>query len=293
MIKKIIILLALMLIISVASATYYLPSTELAANASLSAASGTGGLDFSSASGMFNTSTGANYINGVVTAADNISMTQGKRLVLDTAGSQFIEHNESGNYFGIWGNPLAVDGLRWTGNLVPTSGSDMVATGGDSDLDYSASTGHFNTSTGTNYVNGDVIVASGKNITSPEIQVTSTFTMDAGSTGTLSGVGFRGFSTDDNWSLDSSFAGYNTFLLGNSSENQTIELDGAANTTLKPLMFVVVRDPGTFNVTIEGEGLETIAGNARLNTTENYATLTLISDGTEYYILSSNQTWTT
>jgi hypothetical protein len=137
----------------------------------------------------------------------------------------------------------------------------------------------------------DVIASA--SVQAAQVSISGNLLMDAGSTGTLAGIGFRGFSTDDNWSIDSSFAGYNTYLVGNSSADQIIELDGAANTTNKPLMFMVVRNPGAYNVTIEGKGLETIAGNDRLNTTENYATLSLISDGTEYYILASNRTWTT
>jgi len=269
--------LILFLLLSTASAgLYQLPNTYV-----------NGSLNVKNASTL-----NATDINGATTA-ENISLTQGKRIVLNTAGTQFIEHNTSGNYFGIWGNPLAVDGFRWTGTLAPTSGSDMVATGGGSDLDYSASTGFTNTTTGTNNFNGDVVVASGKTATAPDVTVTNSFTMSAGSTGTLAGIRWRGISSDDNYSIDTSYSGFNTFLVGNASEDQLIELDGAANTTNMPLMFMVVRNPGSHDVIIDGEDSETIAGNGQIKTTDNYATLTLISDGTEYYILSSNQTWTT
>lgn len=109
------------------------------------------------------TGSGTTDINGAMTA-ENISLTQGKRIVLNTAGTQFIEHNTSGNYFGIWGNPLAVDGLRWTVNLTPTSGSDLVATGGASDIDYSASSGITKTGTGAVTVNGNATVATSKTL---------------------------------------------------------------------------------------------------------------------------------
>jgi hypothetical protein len=102
-------------------------------------------------------------VNGATTA-ENISITQGKRIVLNTAGTQFIEHNESGNYFGIWGNPLAVDGFRWTGTLAPTSGSDMIAVGGASDIDYSLSGGVTKTGTGPVSLNGDTTVATTKTL---------------------------------------------------------------------------------------------------------------------------------
>lgn len=254
-------------------------------------------------------------VNGATTA-ENISITQGKRIVLNTAGTQFIEHNESGNYFGIWGNPLAVDGFRWTGTLAPTSGSDMIAVGGASDIDYSLSSGVTKTGSGAVSLNGDTAITGtktfmvnggastfGSSVTAASGVVngtmdingattTAAITVDSGSIITADQYKRRTVTTATNYTILD--GGADVYLVGNGTgvNTQTILFPTAADNTGRIITVIVATDPLANTVILDGENSENIDGAATKTTTDAVGTMYhLVCNGVGWISAASTGTW--
>jgi len=212
--------------------------------------------------GNLTSGTGAQTINGVATVKNDTKVAFGTTT---SAAVNYLQYVSAGNYFDMGGNPLFSDGARWTGNLVPTAGSDLVATSGESDLNFAASTGFTNTTTDTNYINGNVEFA--KNIAYP---VNATLTINTTLTSANTKV---------------------IYPIDASAGNKTLILPDAATVTGRMYMISTTADPGTYNIAISATGGDTIGTAASLATTTP-AGLTLISDGTRYGVVGSYGTWT-
>ncbi len=254
-------------------------------------------------------------VNGATTA-ENISITQGKRIVLNTAGTQFIEHNESGNYFGIWGNPLAVDGFRWTGTLAPTSGSDMIAVGGASDIDYSLSSGALSGPTGQNSLNGNVAITGtktfmvnggastfGSSVTAASgvingtmdingATTTAAITVDSGSIVTADQYKRRTVTTATNYTILD--GGADVYLVGNGTgvNTQTVTFPTAADNKGRIITVIVATDPLANTVILDGENSENIDGAATKTTTDAVGSMYhLVCNGVGWISAANTGTW--
>jgi hypothetical protein len=99
---------------------------------------------------------------GMITFANETKLNFG---AFNHAGAvKYLLYNVADNNFYIAGDPVFSDGAKWTGNLVPTSGSDIVATGSTSDIDYSLSSGVWKSPTGIFTMTNGCTVPTGKTI---------------------------------------------------------------------------------------------------------------------------------
>jgi len=158
----------------------------VAANVDVDCAAGTSAIDFSSGTGTFDTPTGTNQLNGDVSIASGKDfdmsggagtfatgtgavsikgdMTLDANLDIVTSGSGYIQGVNIQNT-----NYKANDGTACfsiadsTGALTVGAGVDIDVAAGATNVDWSNSTGTFDTPTGTNQLNGDVSIAAGKN----------------------------------------------------------------------------------------------------------------------------------
>ncbi|MFH1024230.1 MAG: hypothetical protein V1809_12690 [Planctomycetota bacterium] len=110
-------------------------SVVVATDQNITATGGTSAFDFSTASGLFKTSTGANTLSGDVTIAGAKTLTTGTGAV------------------------------ALNGDVTIASGKGLSLAGGASAVDLSASSGAFSTSTGANTLSGDVTIAGAKTLT--------------------------------------------------------------------------------------------------------------------------------
>ena len=107
----------------------------------------------------FTSGTGVGGVNGVWTVKNDTKLIFGTQT---SPGLLYLRYVSSGNYFDIGGTPLLSGGFGWTGTATPTSGSDLVATGGASDIDYSLSSGIMKTPGGVFTVTNGGTVPTGK-----------------------------------------------------------------------------------------------------------------------------------
>lgn len=81
-------------------------------------------------------------------------------------------------------------------------------------------------------------------------------------------------------------------FVGNSSANQTIYLPDASVHDGMILKFVVVTEPGTYNVVIEGDDADTINGAANKTSSALYDALEVVAINGNWAITSHEGTWT-
>ena len=72
----------------------------------------------------------------------------------------------------------------------------------------------------------------------------------------------------------------------------TFTLPTCADNTGRCLTFIVGGDPGSNNVVIDGEGSETINGATTKTNSTQYNCITILCDGTEWFIVNAEGTWT-
>lgn len=225
---------------------------------------------------------------------ENVSLTQNKKLIFNTAGTGYIQWLTSGNYMTIKGNPQFDDGYTWSGTASPSSASDLVAIGGASDIDYSLSSGIFTTPTGANTLSGDTTISGAKTFTTGTGSVTikGSTSIDAGKTFTVGETEHRTNTSATNITITDTDPDF--WFCGNSTEpgNQTYVLPTAADNTGRIITFIVTTDPGANYVRVDGEGAETVDGTAIQATTDAVGTLlSVICDGAAWYELNSIGTW--
>ncbi|MFA5378303.1 MAG: hypothetical protein WC455_21295 [Dehalococcoidia bacterium] len=225
---------------------------------------------------------------------ENVSLTQNKKLIFNTAGTGYIQWLTSGNYMTIKGNPQFDDGYTWSGTASPSSGSDLTAIGGASDIDYSLSSGILTTPTGANTLSGDTTISGAKTFTSGTGAVTlkGSTSIDAGKTFTVGETEHRTNTSATNITITDTDPDF--WFCGNSTEpgNQTYTLPTAADNIGRIITFLVTTDPGANYVRVDGEGAETVDGTAIQATTDAVGTeLQVVCDGTSWYELNSIGTW--
>ncbi len=84
------------------------------------------------------------------------------------------------------------------------------------------------------------------------------------------------------------------WFVGNATYNQTYTLPDAATTGWKgwPITFIVAVDPGSNYFRLNATGGDDVAGNNYYATTDLGASLTAVSDGTDYEIIGTPKgTW--
>ncbi len=225
---------------------------------------------------------------------ENVSLTQNKKLIFNTAGTGYIQWLTSGNYMTIKGNPQFDDGYTWSGTASPSSGSDLTAIGGASDIDYSLSSGILTTPTGANTLSGDTTISGAKTFTSGTGAVTlkGSTSIDAGKTFTVGETEHRTNTSTTNITISDTDPDF--WFCGNSTEpgNQTYTLPTAADNIGRIITFLVTTDPGANYVRVDGESAETVDGTAIQATTDAVGTeLQVVCDGTSWYELNSIGTW--
>jgi hypothetical protein len=151
------------------------------------------------------------------------------------------------------------------------AGTDITAATGACIFNYAGSTGAFTTSSGANTLSGDVTIVAGKKFTHG-VEIKRTLTKTAGYTVT---------DTDPD-----------VVFIGSIGANATFVLPTAADNAGRKIMFVIVADPTTYNVIIDGEGAETINGAASKTNSDQYSMLEVLCDGAGWYITGSQGTWT-
>lgn len=206
-------------------------------------------------------------VNGAMTT-ENITMTQNKRLVLNTAGTGYISWLDSGNYMTIKGNPQFDDGFTWAGVASPASGSDLNAIGGASDINYTLSSGILVTPTGAATHQGTTTFSKTVNLAVNASTTVST-TLTSSSTKTVYG-------------LDAS------------SANATLTLPDAATVAGRMYLIGTDADPGSNYVKVTATGGDKIGGAGGytiMQTTDANAGMTVVSDGTRYLLVGINGSW--
>lgn len=213
------------------------------------------------------TGTGTTDVNGAMTT-ENITMTQNKRLVFNTAATGYISWLDSGNYMTIKGNPQMDDGFTWAGVASPASGSDLNAIGGASDINYTLSSGILVTPTGAATHQGTTTFSKTVNL-AVNASTTVGTTLTSSSTKTVYGVDA-------------------------SSANVTLTLPDAATVSGRTYMIGTNVDPGSNYVKVTATGSDKIGGAGGytiMQTTDAKAGITVVSDGTRYLLVGLFGTW--
>jgi uncharacterized Zn ribbon protein len=247
---------------------------------------------------------------------ENVSLTQNKRLTFNTAGTGYIQWLTSGNYMTIKGNPQFDDGYTWSGTASPSSGSDLTAIGGASDIDYSLSSGIFSGPTGQNSLNGNVAITGtktfmvnngaatfGSSVTAASgvingtmdingATTTAAITVDSGSIVTADQYKRRTVTTATNYTILD--GGADVYLVGNGTgvNTQTILFPTAADNVGRIITVIVATDPLANTVILDGENSETIDGAATKTTTDAVGTMYhLVCNGVGWISAASTGSW--
>lgn len=123
-------------------------------------------------------------------------------------------------------------------------------------------------------------------------QVEATGTWNFAGTVEFDGSAKRGVTSTD-VSTTISDSGNDYYLVGNDSAHQTMTLPTAAANTGRILTFTIATAPGSYNMIVDGEGLETINGAANLTNSANVGeSISIICDGTSWYTVNKDGTWT-
>lgn len=72
----------------------------------------------------------------------------------------------------------------------------------------------------------------------------------------------------------------------------TILLPTAADNSGRVITVIVGGDPGSNNVIVDGEGSETINGATTKTNSTQYSSISVLCDGTEWFIVAAEGTWT-
>jgi len=151
------------------------------------------------------------------------------------------------------------------------AGYDIIANAGEDNLDYALSTGTFDSPSGANTLHGNVTVTAGK-------KVTKGATIERSLTKT---AGYTITDTDPD-----------LIFIGAILAHSTIVLPTAADNAGRTITVIIVEDPGTYNVVLDGEGAETINGAATKTNSDIYSMLKVTCNGTGWFIVASAGTWT-
>lgn len=245
-------------------------------------------------------------VNGATTA-ENITLTQNKRLTFNTAGTGYIQWLTSGNYMTIKGNPQFDDGYTWSGTASPSSASDLVAIGGASDIDYALSSGITRTGTGAVSLNGNTAVTGtktfmvndgaatfGSSVTAASgvingtldvngATTTAAITVDSGSIITADQYKRRTVTTATNYTILD--GGADVYLVGNGTgvNTQTILFPTAADNVGRVITIIVATDPLANTVILDGENSETIDTSTTKTTTD--------AVGSMYHLICNGYAW--
>ena len=165
--------------------------------------------------------------------------------------------------------PLLVGATTVSGHLaadlIVDAGTDITAATGACIFNYAASTAAFTTSTGTNTMSGDVVVATGKKFThGPEF-----------STVLAKSAGYTITDTDPDIIV---MYGAGTIVLPTVADNSG--------------RIIRVFNTNASAIVVDGEGAEPINGVATKSTSGQYASLTLLGYDTGWHILAHEGTWT-
>lgn len=247
-------------------------------------------------------------VNGATTA-ENISLTQGKRVTFDTAGLEYIYHDTGSNLLAIMGGPYFLEGAHWTGTLAPTSGSDLIATGSTSDIDYSLSSGFMKTPTGAITMSGATTWLANNGIAYTAGTGAADFSLGTGVFKTTTGAvtigpglitmsGGLAYPVNVTTTLNTILTSANTktvYPMDGSGGSVMLTLPDPTTVTGRVYIIAVAADMVANNIVVADTGAGKIGGAGgadTLTSTDAAAALTVISTGTHYLVTSKVGTWT-
>lgn len=290
------------------SAGVYDGDLRLAANHSFYSTTGSGGIDWSNATGVFKSPTGINTFGGIGLFSSDAYVVGNSSLNATT-----VTNGYASGTFGVAG----ISSLNGTTTTYLTDSGD-ASVGGDlgvtglADLNATEATSIVNS--GYSYLNGtsatSLYASTGFNAagtsalnttTATSLGVTNAATIG----GTVTGedlvvnnttnlkqpIYYDTYACVTNTTISDSSI-YSTFVIGNSTGyGQTMTLPTAAAAIGMTIKFIVDVEPDTNDIVIDGSGDETINGAATKTSSEQWAVLEVYCDGTEWYVTNSIGTW--
>jgi hypothetical protein len=266
----------------------------------------------------FSTGTGAISLNGATALNGKMTVASGIDIVAAAAGSDIDYSLATTGIFITPGGAVTIGpgAVGMTGTMTLASGKDIVGGASTSDLDFVASSGAFNSPSGTNTIRGATVWAADKGVT--VASGTSAFDFSGGSgvfktsTGAATigpgAVGISGavtlaktlqYSINASTTLDTTLTSSSTktmYPMDGSAATVTLNLPDA--TTVPGRMYIISApvDMASNNIVVaSATGHLGANGNGNvhsLTSTDATASLSVISDGTNYVVLSRVGTWT-
>lgn len=228
--------------------------TTIAATKGITKTAGAGNFDFSAGTGTFLTSTGANTLSGDVTVAS------GKNFGMTGTGT-----------FGTGTGQVSINGAT-----VFAANKGVTVASGTSAFDFSGGSGAFKTSTGAATIGPGAVTVSGA--------ATFSKTVD--------------FSVNASTTLDTTLTSSSTktiYPINASGASVTLTLPAADTVTGRMYVIDTLVDMGSNNIVVATTGgakLGGVGGADTLTSTDILASLTVVSDGTNYAVISKIGTWT-
>jgi fibronectin-binding autotransporter adhesin len=304
------------------AATKGITKTAGAGNFDFSAGTGTfltstgtntlGGDVVISGSKTLTTSTGATTLNGPVGVAAGID------IVAAGAGSDIDYALSTTGIFVTPGGAITIGpgAIGITGTQTIASGKDVIAAGGASDIDFSLSSGVMKTPTGAITMSGATTWLADKGIAYTSGSGAADFSLGSGVFKTTTGavtigpgaVGVSGavtlaktiqYSINASTTLDTVLTSANTktiYPMDGSGGTVTLDLPDATTVPGREYIVSAPVDMGTNNIVVRsvtGHLGANGSGNVHsLTSTDATASLSVISDGTNYVVLSRVGIWT-
>ncbi|MFA7164595.1 MAG: hypothetical protein WC124_01945 [Desulfoplanes sp.] len=252
----------------------------IASGIDIIAAGGAADLDYSLSSGILKTPTGQATINGPVAIGSGID-------VVAAGGAADIDYTLS---TGALTTPSGTNTIQ--GAVVIAANKGITVGAGTGAYNFGTSTGAFTTSSGANTISGDTTISGSKTFTTGTGAVTlkGDTSIDAAKKFTVGPTKNRVTATDVNVTISDTDNDF--FFIGNATVNQSMTLPTAADNAGRVLTFVVATDPTDQYIIIDGEGAETVNGNATMESTGGVGAMyQVICSGTAWYTLGFNDTW--
>lgn len=234
---------------------------------------------------------------------DTEKILQGREMIKvggpwlgDDAKMYFGDGKNASIFFNSSSGAAEVVGLTAVNNLSieMEAGEDITFVAGDSKIDLDAGTGITSTTTGVNYLNGNVQVPSDKTVkfggvtTVASIAVNTTATVTGATTLSTVAVGVNASTTNDTVLTSSSTK--TVYDINATAANVTLTLPDAATVPGRMYFISVSGDPGGNYARINATGEDDINANDYLVSTEQWSTAVIVASNGAYRALT-NGTW--